>query len=359
LKAFALDCCLLPSKKQQPASIVMAPLTAPVVTLLMLAGVQAGDMADRSTLQGFLSKSDYDKFITPNLNRVKHGNELGASPFTVVDDKPVLQSSAQAQEKQAADPISLSIFGIGLVSFVTMLGLTLWRGLQPATIPTNTGGQVMEMKSQDSSKVNSRAGWGQLSSQTSRPLTVAYAAEGGAQEMSAAMPFLTRPKNLDGTMAGDVGFDPLGLSEIDDLGIDLYWLREAEIKHGRVAMLATTGVIWVEAFGPLPGWPEADGRSQMDVFWDAMEEHPNAIVAALLFITIIEVITGIGITAGRASGERIPGDFKLNPLEFEITEELKLKEIKHCRLAMWAVMGQIGAGLTTHAPAFSNMDNMF
>jgi len=38
-------------------------------------------------------------------------------------------------------------------------------------------------------------------------------------------------------MAGDVGFDPLGLSNIDDVGIDLYWLREAEIKHGRVAML--------------------------------------------------------------------------------------------------------------------------
>jgi len=36
-------------------------------------------------------------------------------------------------------------------------------------------------------------------------------------------------------------------------------------------MLAATGVIWVEAFGPLPGWPEADGRSQMDVFWDAWE----------------------------------------------------------------------------------------
>jgi len=50
------------------------------------------------------------------------------------------------------------------------------------------------------------------------------------------MPFLEQPKNLDGSMAGDVGFDPLGLSEIDDLGIDLYWLREAELKHGRVAI---------------------------------------------------------------------------------------------------------------------------
>ena len=57
-----------------------------------------------------------------------------------------------------------------------------------------------------------------------------------ANANSLSMPFLEQPKNLDGSMAGDVGFDPLGLSEIDDLGIDLYWLREAELKHGRVAI---------------------------------------------------------------------------------------------------------------------------
>jgi len=178
-------------------------------------------------------------------------------------------------------------------------------------------------------------------------------------EASASMPFLEKPKNLDGTLAGDVGFDPLGLSEIDDLGVDLYWLREAEIKHGRVAMLATTGVIWVEIFGPLPGWPAADGRSQMDVFWDAWEEHPNAVVAGLVFITAIELVSGVATTAGRASGERAPGDFGLNPLKFEVTEAMALKEVKHGRLAMWAVMGQIGAGLATHDPAFGNLENFF
>ena len=180
-----------------------------------------------------------------------------------------------------------------------------------------------------------------------------------ANANSLSMPFLEQPKNLDGSMAGDVGFDPLGLSEIDDLGIDLYWLREAELKHGRVAMLAATGVIWVEGFGPLPGWPEADGRSQMDVFWDAWEEHPNAICAGIVFITAIELISGVATTMGRKTGERAPGDFGLNPLQFEITEELALKEIKHGRLAMWAVMGQIGAGLMTHEPAFGNLDKIF
>jgi len=176
---------------------------------------------------------------------------------------------------------------------------------------------------------------------------------------SESMPFLDQPKNLDGKMAGDVGFDPLGLSEIDDLGIDLYWLREAEIKHGRVAMLAATGVLWVEIFGPLPGWPVADGRSQMDVFWDAFDEHPNAIAAGLLFITIIEAISGVATTMGRETGERAPGDFGFNPLEFEITEELSLKEVKNGRLAMWAVLGMIFQGTNTHEPIFDNLGKMF
>lgn len=48
--------------------------------------------------------------------------------------------------------------------------------------------------------------------------------------MSKALPFMVKPPLLDGTMAGDVGFDPLGLSQIEDVGIDLYWMREAEIK---------------------------------------------------------------------------------------------------------------------------------
>ena len=72
-------------------------------------------------------------------------------------------------------------------------------------------------------------------------------------ERSQSLPFLNRPLLLDGSMAGDVGFDPLGLSTIDDLSIDLYWLREAEIKHARVAMLAVAGILQVEVFGPAPG----------------------------------------------------------------------------------------------------------
>lgn len=56
-------------------------------------------------------------------------------------------------------------------------------------------------------------------------------------EKSAAVPFLPKPAALTGTLPGDVGFDPLGLSN----NFDLKWMREAELKHGRLAMLATVG----------------------------------------------------------------------------------------------------------------------
>jgi len=105
---------------------------------------------------------------------------------------------------------------------------------------------------------------------------------------SQAMPFLEQPAKLDGSMAGDVGFDPLGLSNIEDVGLDLYWMREAEIKHGRIAMMAVAGVIWVEVLGSFPGMPEGFGKCQMDVFWDVWAEKPNFICAALAFITVIE-----------------------------------------------------------------------
>jgi hypothetical protein len=56
-----------------------------------------------------------------------------------------------------------------------------------------------------------------------------------------AIPYAGRPETpaFDGTWAGDVGFDPLVISG----NLDMKWLREAELKHGRVAMLAAAGSI--------------------------------------------------------------------------------------------------------------------
>merc|ERR1719379_2006983 len=67
-------------------------------------------------------------------------------------------------------------------------------------------------------------------------------------EMSPSLPMLPRPQKLKG-WTGDVGFDPLGLSE----WVAVEWLRESELKHSRVAMLAVTGYIATDCGFKIPG----------------------------------------------------------------------------------------------------------
>lgn len=159
-------------------------------------------------------------------------------------------------------------------------------------------------------------------------------------------------------MAGDFGFDPLGLSEIDGVGIDLYWLREAELKHCRLAMLAVTGFIFVEKHGPAPGCEMATAKNQIDAFWQLWAAHPQYIVFGLIMIMFIEAISGIATTSGRESGMREPGDFGLDPLFIKGTDKwdrMALAEVQNGRLAMWAAAGEILQGCTTGEGALQNL----
>lgn len=70
---------------------------------------------------------------------------------------------------------------------------------------------------------------------------------------SIAIPFLPRPAALDGSHAGDYGFDPLGLSE----KLDFYAMQESEIRHSRLAMLAAIG--WPMSELLAPSWMLQNG----------------------------------------------------------------------------------------------------
>jgi len=266
----------------------MAQLAVLLAGLLLIGESQASDVADRSTLQGFLSKNvDYNKFITPNLNRVK---PMRAEDFDLpkIADREDTQA-AQLLTNNSYHTISLSVFGIGLVSFVTMLGLTLWRALQPATIPTNSGElgldmPMMEMKSQGP------VGWGQQSSQSAQPRTLCYASK---EEMVALAE--SNPDFLGRT----IGFwDPFNLIEEGDfwgLGNEatIGYLRHAEIKHGRVAMAAFLGFLlqslpivsgehllapyrgYVAGVSPQEQWENvpASGKFQILIFIGMLESY--------------------------------------------------------------------------------------
>jgi light-harvesting complex I chlorophyll a/b binding protein 1 len=159
---------------------------------------------------------------------------------------------------------------------------------------------------------------------------------------SKSIPFLKQPPNLDGTLSGDVGFDPLGLSTIKDIGIDLYWMREAELKHSRVAMLAALGFIAQEKGLFMI---TSSNHNQVSTFYEYAKAYPSSIGFFIVLIGIVELFSGIAITEGRKSGDREPGNFGFNPLQMGRKEatfkDLSLKEIKNGRLAMIAALGML------------------
>jgi hypothetical protein len=64
-------------------------------------------------------------------------------------------------------------------------------------------------------------------------------------------------QSLKGDAVGDLGFDPIGVSS----WANMLYLREAEIKHGRIAMLAFAGIV-VEVLGiKAPGVQKIFGSS--------------------------------------------------------------------------------------------------
>ena len=77
-----------------------------------------------------------------------------------------------------------------------------------------------------------------------------------AQQRPTWLPGLDPPPYLDGTLAGDFGFDPLGLGEDPE---SLRWYVQAELVHARFAMAAVAGILYtdvchVTGMSVLPVW---------------------------------------------------------------------------------------------------------
>lgn len=142
-------------------------------------------------------------------------------------------------------------------------------------------------------------------------------------------------------------WDPLGLTELYKVSgnnPDVAWLREAELKHGRMAMLAVVGIIVQSSGVHLPGNADV---SFANTDWASA---PTTLPAAawgqvLLFIGLVEGQTSEGL-ADLWNGQitkREPGDLGWGK-EFlskdpVAADKMRLRELKNARLAMIAFMG--------------------
>jgi hypothetical protein len=176
-------------------------------------------------------------------------------------------------------------------------------------------------------------------------------------DMSDSLPFLPRPAALTRELAGDVGFDPFNLSYSQE---QLAWQREAELKHGRIAMLAAVGWPLSELFDK----PLAD-LFHLEPLLTVGDRAPSVLngglgnINPLYWIEIIclaSFVELIGVDRANREANKewiISNDGWMykkggastknwDPLGLSSKLEqnrMELAEIKHGRLAMMAIVG--------------------
>jgi len=146
---------------------------------------------------------------------------------------------------------------------------------------------------------------------------------------------------------GPYEFDPLGFSKYTEL---VPWFREAELKHGRICMLAWLGMV-VPDFLRVPG-----DRYSFDAVPLTIDAHDklNGQVGVnfqiLFWISIVELCCAKKVFEWNSL--ETAGDYGLTgffPADEEGQKRMRLSELKNGRLAMIAFSGAITqAVLTQH-----------
>jgi len=142
---------------------------------------------------------------------------------------------------------------------------------------------------------------------------------------------------------------PLGLWDPLELGVDipagrLYFYREAELKNGRVAMLAFLGILLTDKLGVHPWF--GDGS-----YVSAILSHTSVDPAvAEKFWPALGIVCGAAELFSYPDRSKAPGDLGFDPLGMKPKKEsefleLQNKELNNGRLAMMAVAGIYGAEL--------------
>lgn len=168
--------------------------------------------------------------------------------------------------------------------------------------------------------------------------------------------FPENPTGLVGDLAPTGFFDPLGLSTgKDEATIRQY--REAEIKHGRVCMLAAVGLLTQELLKNPLG---IDGPSirHLDLVDAEFPEFGELFILLCAFIegwSIVNKWEPRSVTRDLKRPARLrddvePGDFGWDPLGWypsDPTEQaiIKTKELQNGRLAMLGVAGIVAQEL--------------
>uniref|UniRef100_A0A7S4NF69 Plastid light harvesting protein n=1 Tax=Odontella aurita TaxID=265563 RepID=A0A7S4NF69_9STRA len=172
-----------------------------------------------------------------------------------------------------------------------------------------------------------------------------------AQQAARVGTSLAALEDMPGGTAPWKNWDPLGLAT---LGSDstLAWFRAAELKHSRVAMLATTGYLVQAAGWHFPGMLSSSENisfeqlSQMKPL-DAWTAVPDTGKAQIYFtILLAEIITeakGVHYTKGGDLPTIVFPPINFAPADSAEMKKRQDRELNNGRLAMISIMSFVAA----------------
>merc|ERR1712224_1028857 len=240
---------------------------------------------------------------------------------------------------------SLKMYGIGS-SPLEKLALTAIDASNRDNRASGRPDFSMQARSPQAARAEMVSGWSTVDDDTKRKL----------------VKVLDQVKAKESLLAGisaPLGFfDPIGFSTTVTGGKLLFY-REVELKHGRVAMLASLGILVGEKFHPLFGGDIdvpayfAFQQTPLEAFWPA-------VVAAIAIPEVFSVFTFQDPAKGETwamKTDHVPGDLGFDPLGLKPKDpreftKMQTKEINNGRLAMIAAAGMIAQEYVTGQKLF-------
>lgn len=160
---------------------------------------------------------------------------------------------------------------------------------------------------------------------------------------SKAMPFADAPDCLPEGLPGYAGFDPLRMSE----NMNQDYMRAAELKNGRVAMLGSLGML-VQSVAHLPNAAYSKANP-IDAIYSVPVEGMIQIIAV---ISILELATfKTPFTSG--------ANYGFDPLGLGKNGAWADAEVYNARLAMLGSIGLIAQTLQTGKDPISQLQGLF
>jgi len=153
-------------------------------------------------------------------------------------------------------------------------------------------------------------------------------------------------------------FDPIGFSKDASEG-KIRFYREVELKHGRVAMLASLGFLVAEQFHPLWGGsldvPSyiAFQETPLQAFWPAVV----VLISVAEVFSVFSFESPFGGETWAIRSDHAPGDFAFDPLGLKPAgaaelKEMQTKELNNGRLAMIGIAGMVAQELASGQKLF-------